>query len=445
MSVAEKLTEIAENVPKVYDAGFANGEQKGYEAGYQAGSSTGGEIDESLFANALKGTANGVSIFLEDASPFAHTAKVKLNSKNLHPSLAGWLSYDDSEDQNITITETDGHPTINGTYTHTELNYGEVGFGDSIDLKKGRTYTISVKRFGGEIVEGALTLLLVGESFATDGINITNDQPEGVPQSFVAPRDESVCISVFTDDGTVFDNFTFDVQVEEGATATAYTPFIADPTAVAVVMRDGKNLFDPSIIPEETTYEGVVLTRNGDEIYLGYEHEQPDTPISILRDLNRCLYLPDLVGEDLVLTIFAHGDNLDGYGEWQPCIYTSDRIDGEFELLSTDYLRDSDTVFTCNFVLDKPYLQLVFYVPGSYFTSSFKIQLEQGDVSTEYEPCATKLYPVAEDGTCEVPIAANTAMTTDTPGVALECEYAQDTNKVVEKLINAIISMGGNV
>lgn len=41
MSVAEKLTEIAENVPKVYDAGFANGEQKGYEAGHAEGYSKG--------------------------------------------------------------------------------------------------------------------------------------------------------------------------------------------------------------------------------------------------------------------------------------------------------------------------------------------------------------------------------------------------------------------
>ena len=34
---------------------------------------------------------------------------------------------------------------------------------------------------------------------------------------------------------------------------------------------------------------------------------------------------------------------------------------------------------------------------------------------------------------------------TDTEGVTIEAEYNKDTNKVIESLVQAIISLGGNV
>lgn len=54
MSVAEKLIEISNNVPRVYDTGFANGEQKGYEEGHTAGHEEGyskGTTDGARSAN----------------------------------------------------------------------------------------------------------------------------------------------------------------------------------------------------------------------------------------------------------------------------------------------------------------------------------------------------------------------------------------------------------
>lgn len=435
MSVAEKLTKIAENVPKVF------------KAGYQAGSSAGGTIDDSLYANAVEGTATGDFVFLDDASPFVRTAKVKLKSKNIHESLVDCLFGDD---ENFTITETDGHPTINGTYTYNDENDGYIGDGVEFRFEGGKTYTISVKRFGGEITNGALNL----EMSATDdeanenfyvNMSVINDQAEGVSQSFVAPGDGYGYISFTVDDGTVFDNFTFDVQVEEGTTATAYTPIVADPTAATVVMRGGKNLFDPSVIPEEYTYSGVVLNRNGDEISLSFGGCDVEDLVvgSMLADYNYRLALPDMVGEELVLTFYGSrkiGDQV------YPGIYTSDRQDGVFKYLYPHTEKGIDKKYFLKFRLDKPYLKVTFALTAtSAFNDSFTIQLEQGNSWTEYEPYAPKTYPVAEDGTCEMPIEPNCFITTDTPGVALECEYAQDTNKVIEKLINAIISMGGNV
>jgi hypothetical protein len=34
---------------------------------------------------------------------------------------------------------------------------------------------------------------------------------------------------------------------------------------------------------------------------------------------------------------------------------------------------------------------------------------------------------------------------TDTEGVTIECEYNKDTGKVIEKLTNAVVALGGAV
>ena len=75
------------------------------------------------------------------------------------------------------------------------------------------------------------------------------------------------------------------------------------------------------------------------------------------------------------------------------------------------------------------------------------IQVEIGDTATEYEPYIEPVtYPVAEDGTCEVASnAPSMTLLTDTAGVVVDCEYNRDINKAFDQLVQAIISMGGNV
>jgi len=65
---------------------------------------------------------------------------------------------------------------------------------------------------------------------------------------------------------------------------------------------------------------------------------------------------------------------------------------------------------------------------------------------TEYEPYSAETFTPNADGTLEIP-SQSPIMTlySDTAGVNIECEYNKDSNKVIEKLTNAIISLGGNV
>ncbi len=102
-------------------------------------------------------------------------------------------------------------------------------------------------------------------------------------------------------------------------------------------------------------------------------------------------------------------------------------------------------------------------VPGAKCQYT-NIQIEEGLVATEYEPyidpstvtvtrygadATDRLqnYVPNADGTVPgiTSLSPNMTILTDTEGVIVECEYNRDTNKVIEKLTNAITALGGTI
>lgn len=85
------------------------------------------------------------------------------------------------------------------------------------------------------------------------------------------------------------------------------------------------------------------------------------------------------------------------------------------------------------------------------------LQIEKGLVATEYTPHidkanvtltdGTNKYKANEDGTVSgvESVFPTTTLTTDTVGALISVEYNKDTNKVIQSLVNAIISLGGNI
>lgn len=117
----------------------------------------------------------------------------------------------------------------------------------------------------------------------------------------------------------------------------------------------------------------------------------------------------------------------------------------------------------CNIVM------IAFYASASNTSETVEftnIQLEYGTQSTEYKPYVdvsdvtvkqygtqqTESEPIAEatvseNGTVEglTSIYPNTVLVTNSENVTLECEYNRDLNKVINNIIDAVISLGGNV
>jgi hypothetical protein len=79
-------------------------------------------------------------------------------------------------------------------------------------------------------------------------------------------------------------------------------------------------------------------------------------------------------------------------------------------------------------------------------TQRFYIQVEYGTEATSYEDFKGGKYDISESE-MNIPSLASSAMNvySNVPGALIECEYNQDTNAVIGKLINAVISLGGNV
>jgi hypothetical protein len=86
---------------------------------------------------------------------------------------------------------------------------------------------------------------------------------------------------------------------------------------------------------------------------------------------------------------------------------------------------------------------------GSNFIFSADFMLINTAIAdiNEYEPYieGETIETTLEDGAELNSISPNMTITTDTDGVVIDTEYNKDSNIVIEKLTQAIISLGGNI
>lgn len=81
-------------------------------------------------------------------------------------------------------------------------------------------------------------------------------------------------------------------------------------------------------------------------------------------------------------------------------------------------------------------------------TEGIELQVEVGEISTEYEPyIEPKETPANADGTVEgiKSMYPSISLFSNRSDVVIECEYNKDINKAFAELQQAIISLGGNV
>lgn len=97
-------------------------------------------------------------------------------------------------------------------------------------------------------------------------------------------------------------------------------------------------------------------------------------------------------------------------------------------------------------------------VQGTEWLEETPIQIEKSASATEFvpfvDPSTVKIieettnatYTPDAEGVCEVAsVSSVITLSTDTESVTLECEYNRDINKVITKIVNVIISLGGSL
>lgn len=339
------------------------------------------------FSNALRGSASGEAVRLNDVSPIEHTLTVNLKSKNLLPfpyfhssiSIAG-----------ITYTvNSAGTITANGTAT------GRSEFvlsANKSDWASGN-YVLSGCPSGGS-----------KDTYFLQTINGYVDTGSGIKVPSMA---ELKRISIIIIKGTTVSNLVFKPQLELGTTPTAYTPYITDFSGVTL-KRCGRNLVDISDGNSAASESTVDIT------------ESWPRGINIVGSA----YLERSVNQPCRLRIGYVVDGKTNYlfGEM---IYSSGigTVKGTIPISATQ--------------VNLTFQELINSEGDIYWKN---VQLEIGDSATDYRAFQQQNYIANADGTVSgvTSISDDTTLMTDTEGVIIEAEYNRDINKAFAALEAAI-------
>jgi hypothetical protein len=374
---------------------------------------------DSNFSNALKGTESGATVSMDDVSPVPHKVKAKTSSKN--PLCVDANGYS----QHVTVNVLDNNSftmEINGEHEAPlyefwtgELEHGDYILSCNVDIENNTTAgrPNEILYFcNGEVRH----LYAIGNTFPHTvefQFYVPNNKHNRIVMAFYA----NVKSAEYNNYKATFTN----VQLKKGTVATEFTPYVADDTEITV-KSCGKNLCN---IPSTTvggtgswTYKkvGDFLLPNGNYT-LSCDYEQKG-------DVANVTLSPRKLDGTAAQLGYAIGK--DQSGKMSVVFTITDECKGGMSLYV--YSNESANVLTteCEFK---------------------NIQIEKGTVATEYEP-----YALHETVTTTVmqgaelnSVAPNMTIVTDTQGVVINAEYNKDTNKVIEKLTQSIISLGGNI
>lgn len=428
--VAEKARDDAETAK-----GFAE------DAATKAENATEFLKNGALFANAIRGRLYGASVRADDVSPIEHELEVRVRSKNIMP-----------------------FPYASKTAT----NYGGAG----VDFIVNDDGSVLVNSSTGEASEKPLQFDLKRESDNNPMIVKEDVILSGTPvPAATGVKLQAICIQengevayvsagssasvikkgwkikrifIGIPAGFVCDNLLFKPQIEYGTVSTEFTLPSIDVEGT-VVKRLGKNLFDVSKV---VTYKagssnsnpgvsGYGIINNGDGTLTVYTH---DTVTSAYSNVNANLrdVAPSLkVGETYTLNAKSIKTNGEKSGALRIYLLSA-KVAWAFgkSLTITEEMLSS---------------KVLWYVDNAtgadQIATISDIQIEHGTAATEYEPYIEPVEAVADaEGNVELmSLAPSMTLTTDNAGAVIECSYNKDTNKVIENLVNAIISLGGNI
>lgn len=366
------------------------------------------------FANKLKGKKSGATVALDDVSPLPHQVRVELRSKNQF-----YLNADkNTANHGITVTGSKGASAfvLNGTATADQSTPVTSG----IPLKAG-TYTVSITGLNANSGNDRIYV-------DCNGTIVANYIYDGSTKTFTINEDASTVVRFVYANGTVYDNKTVTVQIEEGTTATAFTPNV-DAQAVTV-KSCGKNIIDLDMgLNSCFTKDGDVytLTKNGGNRFSGR------IPCFIPANQKFC-FSADFVEYTGNYHFWIQAQIVNINGSYDPnglnfatgsTVYSGSRSGG-IAYVSL-YLESSD--------------------PDGTVIRFKNLQIEIGDTATAYEPYKEGQTTITstEDEANFQSIAPNMTLTTDTDGAVIEANYEKDSNIVIDKLTKAVIALGGNV
>lgn len=356
---------------------------------------TGNGDNAADVANALKGYAAGEVVAISDASPLPHNINVEVNRKNLfnkenlqHGDGTGKYYCCLLEDGRIYVPVGYGQPTGK---TLKEL---------APQLEVGKTYTISGNTTGTAVIH-----LAESKNTWTYGKSKTITQEDLDSQVHMYNIVENTEPSYIT-------NF----QIEEGTTATAYTPYLDDLSSVSL-LKFGNNLFDATREKIPAYIQGNDLIFSNDSYSVAIPCVPNKTYAVVHANEANTIFRIGYLKNESLENIPQPGDNV----TWK--LYNVQRKTTEKSLAIT---TGDDATF------------IIVQIASAQAANTIRT-LQCCDVITAYD--------VDENGevdgvTLDYPI---TTLSTDTNSALVNVVYNKDINKAFDALVRVIISLGGNV
>lgn len=374
-------------------------------------------------ANAIRGKVSGSVIRVDDVSSMEHYPVVSVHGKNLF-NYPVWRNVEVNngsavftDDCSVTITASaDDCYTVYNEAKFPELARVKVTPGERITL----SWDVDNTTVSGSVyIFPNGTTSDFGQAWSAQKVLI-----------YTVPRGCDY-ITFRLGVARAGDTITFShIQIERGAVATEYEPYI-DPTTAALRLY-GKNLCPTLDVGKTGSTGGVTFTGlKGGGIGVS------GTPTSLGR---YSLY---------------NGEALTKNG------YIALSLTGNFSNIIWDFqLRDTNRVIvkqiqtgtSATLNLDS-YPKAVYwdigikrYEDGVACAGTVYVQVEVGMTASEFEAYQPPMkYTPSVDGTISGLTALSPTMTllTNTAGVNIECEYSRDTNKVIAEILEKITALGG--
>lgn len=358
-------------------------------------------------ANALKGSVTGEAVRMDDVSPVEHEMAAKVSSINIFDSksiviggIVGTTGADWVTDTNVCSEYMTIKPNTTYYYGGSDLKWNRIH-----EYDKNRTW---IRRI----------------VLNTDGSITTSGNAAFLRVSFIKSDSSS-----FTEDELTT------IRQEEmwmSDTATAYTPYIEDVSAVKV-LKFGKNLlpYPYSFTTQSKSGVSGSIAEDGRISLSGTATTTVSFEIKSFKVKKGVEYTLSL---DLDSSHFSSNT----------CQVWLRKDSG----VLADHLylicKDRPKVFT---PLADGNVTLIGQVYGGCTVDlHFKALLELGNTATDHEQYIEPTeHTVNADGTVTgvISLSTTTTLMTDTEGAIIDVEYNRDLNKAFDELKNAIIALGG--
>lgn len=368
----------------------------------------------------LSVSKSGEIVTANDVSPVEHDLKVNVATKNLlvYPYYDFTAKGNPVTVNGVTFTDNgDGSITVNGTAT--AQTYFAIRKTD-IKLQKGKTYTLS--GFPSSSYTTSTAYINVRNSTYEQHIKNTGT---ATSVTFTAEYTDYYS-QIYINSGVTLNNVVIKPQLEEGITATAFAPYIADLTTVKVT-RTGKNLLPPSSLAASGTTNGVAYTNNcdGSITINGTATAIPYITVAGNFYLPKGRYTLSQQGDDIAPAYIY----ITGATAYSPVYNNSSRVvtstGGNCQVYIT--AKQGDTIEN----------------------KTVKIMLEEGEAKTEYEAPKGQTATPNADGTVKglTSVSPNMKVFAD-KGVNIDLTYYADTKTYIDnkfaELQVALTSLGGD-